>query len=254
MCGTRNNSQASLYSTFNCCARQVLVVPISKALTRTCGVNLTSSGRSASLSLALLHVTTGAKSHSLLYLTASRRFLTFPIPISTMFVHKPQDEAGLESYRDDPTMTSPQYDDTGSPALHSSPIRDTAADTGRPPLLSIRSKVPLIPTPGTVSKRHPTYVRYFIFFRSNSKSADLSIFAQELLTLRFWFVSLGCVFLGAVGIGLEIAAAVSRDNNGVSPSLFDSWPCADPIYNARLPRRPEKCVLLCFGSILNCER
>jgi hypothetical protein len=72
--------------------------------------------------------------------------------------------------------------------------------------------------------------------------------------LRFWIVTLGSVFLGAVGIGLEIAAAISKDNGGVSPSLFDSWPCADPIYFARLPRPPEKCIFLRVGSVLNCER
>jgi hypothetical protein len=80
-----------------------------------------------------------------------------------MYARKPLGEAGLESYRDDPAMTSPQYDDARSPALHSSPVHDSAADTARPPLLSIRSSVPLIPTPGTVSKRHPTYVRYPLF-------------------------------------------------------------------------------------------
>ncbi|KAF8495945.1 hypothetical protein F5888DRAFT_1615206 [Russula emetica] len=91
-------------------------------------------------------------------------------------------------------MLSPQYDDARSPALHeSSPVQESGADPARPPLLSIRSSVPLLPTPGTVSKRHPTY---------------------ELITLRFWVVTLGCVLLGAVGIGLEIAAAVSKDNGG----------------------------------------
>ena len=72
-------------------------------------------------------------------------------------------------------------------------------------------------------------ILFFFFSRSNPRGADLSVFAQELLTLRFWIVTLGCVGLGAVGIGLEIAAAVSKDNNGVSPNLFDSWPCANPI-------------------------
>jgi hypothetical protein len=92
------------------------------------------------------------------------------------------------------------------------------------------------------------------FFRLNSRGADLSVFAQELVTLRFWVVTLGCVLLGAVGIGLEIAAAISKDNGGVSPRLFDSWPCADPTYYARLPRRPEKCIFLRVGSVFNCER
>jgi hypothetical protein len=72
--------------------------------------------------------------------------------------------------------------------------------------------------------------------------------------LRFWAVTLGCVLLGAVGIGLEIAAAISKDNSGASPSFFDSWPCVDPIYYARLLRPPEKCVYLRVGSVLNRER
>jgi hypothetical protein len=41
-------------------------------------------------------------------------------------------------------------------------------------------------------------------------------FAQEPLLLRFWFVTLGCVVLGALGIGLEVARVVSRDNGGES--------------------------------------
>lgn len=110
-----------------------------------------------------------------------------------MSVHKPpQEEAGLESYRDDPAMASPQYVDVGSPALRSPPILDSPVDAARPPP-QFRSSVPILPTPGTVSKRHPTY---------------------EMLTLRFWIVTLGCVLLGAVGVGLEIAAAVSKDNSG----------------------------------------
>jgi len=72
--------------------------------------------------------------------------------------------------------------------------------------------------------------------------------------MRFWVVVLGCVFLGAVGIGLEIAAAISKDNSGVSSGLLDSWPCTDPIYYARLLRPPEKCIHLRVGSVFNCER
>lgn len=76
--------------------------------------------------------------------------------------HKaPQNEAALEPYHDDPTMTSPQYDNDRSPALVQSPI--AGADEAGPPLLSIRNAVPLLPTPGTLSSRHPTYVRYPLF-------------------------------------------------------------------------------------------
>ena len=81
-----------------------------------------------------------------------------------MSTHRlPLGSPGLVSYRDDPTMASPQYDDARSPALHSPPAHDPKADPARPPLLNIRSSVPLIPTPGTVSKRNPTYVRYILF-------------------------------------------------------------------------------------------
>ncbi|KAI0274072.1 hypothetical protein BGY98DRAFT_921139 [Russula aff. rugulosa BPL654] len=91
-------------------------------------------------------------------------------------------------------MTSPQYDDVRSPTIQSPiALRDLAADPARPPLLSIRNAVPILPTPGSVSKRHPTY---------------------EVLTLRFYMVTLGSLLLGTVGIGLEIAAAVSKDKNG----------------------------------------
>jgi hypothetical protein len=31
-------------------------------------------------------------------------------------------------------------------------------------------------------------------------------------------------------------------------------PCADPIHYVRLPRRPEKCILLRVGSVLNRKR
>jgi hypothetical protein len=36
--------------------------------------------------------------------------------------------------------------------------------------------------------------------------------------------------------------------------LASSWPCADSIYYARLPRPPEKCIFLRVGPVLNCER
>lgn len=79
------------------------------------------------------------------------------------------------------------------------------------------------------------------------------LFVQEPLTLRFWIVTLGCVLLGAIGIALEVTAAISRDNNGVFHSLFDSWPCVDPICYARLPCPPEECIFLRIDSVLNCE-
>jgi hypothetical protein len=80
-----------------------------------------------------------------------------------------------------------------SPALNSPGVHGRDSDPARPPFLSIRSSVPLIPTPGTVSKRHPTY---------------------EPLLLRFWFVTLGCVLLGGIGVALEVARVISSDNGG----------------------------------------
>ncbi len=71
--------------------------------------------------------------------------------------------------------------------------------------------------------------------------------------MRFWVVTLGCLLLGAIGIGLEIATSISKDNDGVSPSLFDSWPYVNPIYYARLLRPPEKRIFLRVDSVLNCE-
>jgi hypothetical protein len=79
-------------------------------------------------------------------------------------------EAGLEPYHDDPTMSSVRYDDPRSPALNSPRAHDP--DATQPPLVSIRSTVPLIPTPGTVSKRHPTYVCYRLFPDERPRSVD----------------------------------------------------------------------------------
>lgn len=121
-------------------------------------------------------------------------------------------EGGLEPYHDDPTMGS-AADATRSPAL-SSP--GDGHDSERPPLLSIRSSVPLMPTPGSVSQRHPTYVGSSSLC---SCTMDVDPLSQEPLVLRFWFVAVGCVFLGALGVGLEVARVISRDNGGVSSSL-----------------------------------
>ncbi|KAI0300667.1 hypothetical protein B0F90DRAFT_1629338 [Multifurca ochricompacta] len=85
----------------------------------------------------------------------------------------------------------PPVDDTRSPKLNSPGFIDL--DTTRPAHLSFRSSVGLIPTPGTVSKRHPTY---------------------EPIVLRFWVVTLGCALLGAIGIGLEVARKISDNNDG----------------------------------------
>ncbi|KAH9980405.1 hypothetical protein BJV74DRAFT_857216 [Russula compacta] len=102
---------------------------------------------------------------------------------------------GGEPYYDDPTMAAPQAVDPRSPNLPSSAgfsDEDRATTAALLPR-SFRSYVDFIPTPGTVSKRHPTY---------------------EPISLRFWIVSLGCLLLTLIGIVLEIARLISNDNNG----------------------------------------
>jgi hypothetical protein len=66
----------------------------------------------------------------------------------------PSDGAGEEEpYRDSPTASPPQTAD-----IRSLDINDT--EPSEAPRLSFGSSVGLIPTPGTVSQRHPTYVRH----------------------------------------------------------------------------------------------
>lgn len=106
--------------------------------------------------------------------------------------HSPLGSVGdHEPYHDDPSMRPGQIDDVRSPALTSPRMSDTG--TPRPTHLSFRSSVGLIPTPGTVSKRHPTY---------------------EPVPLRFWVVILGCALLVAVGVALEVALGISNRNDG----------------------------------------
>lgn len=64
----------------------------------------------------------------------------------------------LVPYRDELPMTTPRLDDSPLPALRS-PGLTSDADAALPPHLRFRSTVPLLPTPGTISKRHPSYVR-----------------------------------------------------------------------------------------------
>lgn len=79
-------------------------------------------------------------------------FLTRPMSGSRKHSSYPS-ESEIEPYHDDPIMGS-AADATRSPALNS----PDGHDSERPPLLSIRSSVPLMPTPGTTSQRNPTYV------------------------------------------------------------------------------------------------
>ena len=65
--------------------------------------------------------------------------------------------------------------------------------------------------------------------------------------MRFWVVALGGVLLGAIGIGLEVARVISKDNNGVSP--LSSILCAVLIrYTTKGFYVPEKNVFS-FASI-----
>jgi hypothetical protein len=57
-----------------------------------------------------------------------------------------------EPYRDNPSMNSPQDPKDRIPVL-------SYTEPPNPPRLTFRSSVGLIPTPGTVSQQHPTYVR-----------------------------------------------------------------------------------------------
>lgn len=71
----------------------------------------------------------------------------------------PHPLSGEPPYYDDPIM-APQAVDPKSPTPHSAGFRDedSAATAALLPR-SFRSYVDLIPTPGTVSKRHPAFVR-----------------------------------------------------------------------------------------------
>ncbi|KAI9439330.1 hypothetical protein H4582DRAFT_1948548 [Lactarius indigo] len=98
-----------------------------------------------------------------------------------------------EPYHDDPSMKPKQLDNVRSPAP-SSPFMSDIGTPG-PSRPSFRSSVGLIPTPGTVSKRHPTY---------------------EPVPLRFWVVVLGCAVLAIFGVALEVALGISNRNDGFS--------------------------------------
>jgi hypothetical protein len=138
----------------------------------------------------------------------------------------PTSEAGIELYHyyRDPAMASAQYNEgyeTRSSILNSPDIH--GLDAARPASFSFRSSVSLIPTPGAVSTRHPTY---------------------EPLLLRFWFVTLGCLLLGAIGVGLEIARVISKDNGGAYWASC-SRRCADLIY---YPKASTSLRKMCFPS------
>ncbi|KAH9052759.1 hypothetical protein EDB87DRAFT_1655642 [Lactarius vividus] len=98
-----------------------------------------------------------------------------------------------EPYHDDPSMKPRQLDDI-RPSAPNSPFMSDIGTSG-PSRPSFRSSVGLIPSPGTVSKRHPTY---------------------EPVPLRFWVVVLGCALLAVFGVALEVALGISNKNDGFS--------------------------------------
>ena len=71
-------------------------------------------------------------------------------------------------------MEPNQMDNTRSPALNSPPMSDTDTSAHRTQL-SFRSSVGLLPTPGTVSKRHPKYVRHASIGAKSRMLAHLKI-------------------------------------------------------------------------------
>jgi hypothetical protein len=85
----------------------------------------------------------------------------------------PTSEAGIELYHyyRDPAMASAQYNEgyeTRSSILNSPDIH--GLDAARPASFSFRSSVSLIPTPGAVSTRHPTYVCHRLPMKFHERS------------------------------------------------------------------------------------
>ncbi len=81
----------------------------------------------------------------------------YPYPYSSTFTGAEDPEPYYDHDHDQLAMTPSRVDNSASPALHSA--RFDVPEGTPPPHLTFRSSVPLIPTPGTVSKRHPPYVR-----------------------------------------------------------------------------------------------
>ena len=85
------------------------------------------------------------------------------------------------------------------------------------------------------------------------------IFEQEPIFLRFWVVTLACVFLALIGVGLEIAQVISKDNDGASRVVFDLFMFfSEPMFILvsllrRLLRPYEERIFVCIGAILNGE-
>jgi hypothetical protein len=88
----------------------------------------------------------------------SQRCTLIAVPMSrsheTPYPRTSTSSVELVPYSKELPMTTPQPDDF--------PSRSTglASDADQPPHVRFRSSVPLLPTPGTVTKRHPGYVRF----------------------------------------------------------------------------------------------
>lgn len=118
-------------------------------------------------------------------------------------------------------MEPSQMDDTSSPPANSPPMSDTSAH--QPTHRSFRSSVGLIPSPGTISKRHPTYVRPASIGVELRMLAHLKI-TQEPVLLQFWVVVLGCTLLTILGVVLEVTLRISTNNGGAERVIWDlAW-------------------------------
>ncbi|KAH9005494.1 hypothetical protein EDB86DRAFT_2878526 [Lactarius hatsudake] len=98
-----------------------------------------------------------------------------------------------EPYHDNPSMKPRQLDNVW-PSAPNSPFMTDIGISG-PSRPSFRRSVGLIPSPGIVSKRHPTY---------------------EPVPLQFGVVVLGCALLAVFGVALEVVLGISNKNHGFS--------------------------------------
>ena len=96
-------------------------------------------------------------------------------PLKSPYTSTSTSTVELVPYRDELPMTTPKLDDSTSPEPRSAGLMSDT-DAARPPLvpphLRFRSTVPLLPTPGTVSKRNPPYVRRRLIFDDGREFAS----------------------------------------------------------------------------------
>jgi hypothetical protein len=157
----------------------------------------------------------------------------------------PTSETGPGVYHDDPTMASAQGNEsfeTRTPSLNSPDVR--GSDTARASFSSSRNSVSLIPTPETVSKRHPTYVCHRLPMKSRSVHSFMVCVGTVLIALLVCYS------------GVRVAWRLRDRSRGCTGnlekqrwyilSLFDSsWYCADLIYRTKAFTSPRK---MCFPS------